>query len=89
MVITLFTGKVIFVNQSIITLEVYCLRLAGGDVEWLGKNLGFQQAEQTMQVSSYFLEMFNLKKCMFYSTRKFNIISKLTHTFVELNFTFT
>jgi len=54
MVNTLFTGKVIFVNQPIIMLWLRCLRLAGGGVEWLGKNLEFQQAEQIVQVLSHF-----------------------------------
>lgn len=35
MVNTLFTGKVIFVNQAIIMLGLRCLRLAEGGVEWL------------------------------------------------------
>ena len=35
MVNTLFIGKVMFVNQPIIMLELGCRRLAGGGVEWL------------------------------------------------------
>jgi hypothetical protein len=40
MVNTIFTGKVIFVNQAIIILGMRCLRLAGCGVEWLVK--GFE-----------------------------------------------
>jgi len=43
MVNTLFTGKVMFVNQPIIMLELGCHRLAEGGVEWHVKGFAILQ----------------------------------------------
>ena len=46
MVNTLFTGKVMFVNQPIIMLGLRCLHLAQGGIEWLEKQLEYRELKQ-------------------------------------------
>ena len=50
MVNTLFIGKVMFVNQPIIMLELGCRRLAEGGVEWLEEQFKYRELKQTVEV---------------------------------------